>query len=245
VLRRIIRRAIRYIWKLGALQADGLFWRMVEPLVEMMGGAYPELAAKRSFVEQALKAEEAAFAQTLDAGMQRLENALNASGGRIDGEQLFQFHDTYGCPPDLILDVLRERGAEPAPDAVAQYERLMEQQRERAARRQQVRRQRRPASGAGRLAVADVLPRLRHAGCGRLHGGCDPPRGQAGAERRRWRGSRRAARQDAFLRRVRRPGRRHRRAVERRPACASRCATPVKLSAIFHGHVGAHRIRRS
>src|SRR6188508_1350116 len=132
VLRRIIRRAIRYIWKLGALQADGLFWRMVEPLVEMMGGAYPELAAKRGFVEQALKAEEAAFAQTLDAGMQRLENALGASGGRIDGEQLFQLHDTYGCPPDLILDVLRERGAEPAPDAVAQYERLMEQQRERA-----------------------------------------------------------------------------------------------------------------
>src|SRR5207342_1965954 len=132
VLRRIIRRAIRYIWKLGALQAEGLFWRMVEPLVEMMGGAYPELAAKRSFVEQALKAEEAAFATTLDAGMQRLESVLNASGGRIDGEQLFQFHDTYGCPPDLILDVLRERGAAPAPDAVAQYERLMEQQRERA-----------------------------------------------------------------------------------------------------------------
>jgi 23S rRNA (cytidine1920-2'-O)/16S rRNA (cytidine1409-2'-O)-methyltransferase len=45
--------------------------------------------------------------------MQRLENALGASGGRIDGEQLFQLHDTYGCPPDLILDVLRERGAEP------------------------------------------------------------------------------------------------------------------------------------
>ncbi|MEO8161640.1 MAG: alanine--tRNA ligase, partial [Arenimonas sp.] len=132
VLRRIIRRAIRYIWKLGALQSDGLFWRMVEPLVEMMGGAYPELAAKRSFIEQALKAEESAFAQTLDAGMQRLETALNANTGPINGEQLFQFHDTYGCPPDLILDVLRERGAEPAPDAVAQYERLMEQQRERA-----------------------------------------------------------------------------------------------------------------
>src|SRR3982751_2631201 len=64
VLRRIIRRAIRYIWKLGALQADGLFWRMVEPLCEMMGQAYPELVAKRSFVEQSLRAEEAAFAQT-------------------------------------------------------------------------------------------------------------------------------------------------------------------------------------
>ena len=73
VLRRIIRRAIRYFWKLGALQADGQFWRMVQPLVEMMGDAYPELVAKRTLIEQALRAEEAAFAQTLDAGMTRLE----------------------------------------------------------------------------------------------------------------------------------------------------------------------------
>jgi alanyl-tRNA synthetase len=133
VLRRIIRRAIRYIWKLGALKPEGLFWRMVEPLCDMMGEAYPELVAKRSFVEQSLKAEEAAFAQTLDAGMQRLDAALAAGGGRLDGEQLFQLHDTYGCPPDLVIDVLREKeGAQLAPDATAQYERLMEQQRERA-----------------------------------------------------------------------------------------------------------------
>jgi alanyl-tRNA synthetase len=133
VLRRIIRRAIRYIWKLDALQPEGLFWRMVEPLCDMMGGAYPELLAKLSFVEQSLKAEEAAFAQTLDAGMQRLDAALAQNGGRLDGEQLFQLHDTYGCPPDLVIDVLREKdGAQLAPDATAQYERLMEQQRERA-----------------------------------------------------------------------------------------------------------------
>jgi len=132
VLRRIIRRAIRYFWKLGPLQADGQFWRMLQPLIEMMGGAYPELIAKRTLIEQALRAEEAAFAQTLDAGMTRLENALAASGGTIDGEQLFQFHDTYGCPPDLILDILRERGLSPAAGALEQYEQLMEQQRERA-----------------------------------------------------------------------------------------------------------------
>ena len=132
VLRRIIRRAIRYFWKLGPLQADGQFWRMLKPLAEMMGDAYPELRSKASLIEQALRAEEAAFAQTLDAGMNRLENALAASGGSIDGEQLFQFHDTYGCPPDLILDILRERGLSPASGAVAQYESLMEQQRDRA-----------------------------------------------------------------------------------------------------------------
>ena len=132
VLRRIIRRAIRYFWKLGPLQADGQFWRMLQPLIDMMGGAYPELAAKRGLIEQALKAEEAAFAQTLDAGMTRLDSALSTGGGTIDGEQLFQLHDTYGCPPDLILDILRERELSPAAGALEQYEQLMEQQRDRA-----------------------------------------------------------------------------------------------------------------
>ena len=151
VLRRIIRRAIRYIWKLGALQADGLFWRMVQPLVEAMGEAYPELVAKRALIEQALKAEEAAFAQTLDAGMMRLETMLaaagKAAGGKasIDGDQLFLLHDTYGCPPDLILDILRERGLSPAEGAQSDYERLMQGQRERA-------------RGASKFAVATGLP---------------------------------------------------------------------------------------
>ncbi|HJW47319.1 MAG TPA: alanine--tRNA ligase [Lysobacter sp.] len=132
VLRRIIRRAVRHFWKLGALTAEGSFWRMVSPLVEVMGDAYPELMQRRELVERALKAEEAAFAQTLDAGMQRLEGYLAQSGGNIDGEQLFQLHDTYGCPPDLIADILREKGTELLPAAMADYERLMEQQRDRA-----------------------------------------------------------------------------------------------------------------
>ncbi len=94
------------------LSAEGSFWRMVAPLVEVMGEAYPELMQRRELVEHALKAEEAAFAQTLDAGMQRLDGYLAQSGGNIDGEQLFQLHDTYGCPPDLIADILREKGTE-------------------------------------------------------------------------------------------------------------------------------------
>ncbi|MBY4596763.1 alanine--tRNA ligase [bacterium BD-1] len=135
VLRRIIRRAIRHFWKLDGLSADGKFWRMVQPLVEVMGEAYPELVAKQKLVEQALKAEEAAFAQTLDAGMARLHDYLAASGNRIRGEQLFQLHDTYGCPPDLIADLLREnadKGWALADGALAEYEALMDQQRERA-----------------------------------------------------------------------------------------------------------------
>ncbi|GAB3376289.1 alanine--tRNA ligase [Lysobacter rhizosphaerae] len=132
VLRRIIRRAVRHFWKLGALSTQGSFWWMVAPLIDVMGDAYPELVQKRELVERALKAEEAAFSQTLDAGMQRLESYLAQSNGVIDGEQLFQLHDTYGCPPDLVADILREKGTELSPAAMADYERLMEQQRERA-----------------------------------------------------------------------------------------------------------------
>ncbi len=132
VLRRIIRRAIRHLWKLGALSAEGNFWRMAQPLIEAMGEAYPELIEKRALIERALKAEEAAFAQTLDAGMVRLEAYLVHNNGSIDGEQLFLLHDTYGCPPDLIADILREKGCELPPAVMADYERLMEEQRDRA-----------------------------------------------------------------------------------------------------------------
>jgi alanyl-tRNA synthetase len=146
VLRRIVRRAVRHAWKLGGLRADGSFWKMVAPLVEVMGDAYPELAAKRVLVERALQAEEAAFAQTLDAGMTRLDGYLERGKGRIDGEQLFQLHDTYGCPPDLVADVIRERpGAELEPSAMEDYERLMAQQRERA-------------RGAGKFGGGATLP---------------------------------------------------------------------------------------
>jgi alanyl-tRNA synthetase len=131
VLRRIIRRAIRHLWKLGALSAEGNFWRMLQPLIDVMGEAYPELVGQRTLIERALKAEEAAFAQTLDAGMVRLEGYLQ-NNGSIDGEQLFQLHDTYGCPPDLIADILREKGSELPPEVMVDYERLMEEQRERA-----------------------------------------------------------------------------------------------------------------
>ena len=148
VLRRIIRRAIRHVWKLDGLKPDGLFWRMVEPLAEVMGEAYPELRARRALIEQALRAEEATFAQTLDAGMARLQDYLAASDNVIGGEPLFQLHDTYGCPPDLIADLLREnadKGWRLADDALAVYETQMKQQRDRS-------------RSAGKFAGATALP---------------------------------------------------------------------------------------
>jgi alanyl-tRNA synthetase len=139
VLRRIIRRAVRHLWKLHALDSQGNFWRMVQPLIDVMGEAYSELVEKRELIERALKAEEAAFSQTLDAGMMRLEGYLHQNKPQqpgdivVTGEQLFLLHDTYGCSPDLILDILRERTLpDVSADVTAEYERLMEEQRNRA-----------------------------------------------------------------------------------------------------------------
>ncbi len=131
VLRRIIRRAVRHFYKLCGISWDGYFWRMVGPLVNEMSRAYPQLKAKQAFVEQVLRAEEKAFVQTLDSGMMRLESFLTQSKGRLSGENLFLLHDTYGFPPDLIADVVREKGVSIPPDAFARYGQLMEKQRER------------------------------------------------------------------------------------------------------------------
>ena len=135
VLRRIIRRAVRHFWKLGITRADGLFWKMHQPLIDAMGASYPELVQKRSLIEQALKSEESAFDQTLDAGMMKVQEYLHSSNGIISGDQLFTLHDTYGCPPDLIADLCREnedKGWHLAADAMSRYDVLMNEQRERA-----------------------------------------------------------------------------------------------------------------
>src|SRR5690606_28815117 len=128
------RRALRHVWKLDGLHADGRLSRIVWPPVEPNGQADQELAAREVLARPTLVAEEAAFAQTLEAGMARLQEYLAASGNRTGGEQLFQSHDTYGCPPDLIADLVREnadKGWALAGGALAAYEAHMERQRER------------------------------------------------------------------------------------------------------------------
>ncbi len=108
VLRRIIRRAIRHGKKLGT---DELFFhKLVAPLVDEMGGAYPELARAQAHVEKVLAKEEARFAETLDQGMEILEAAIrNLDGNEIPGDIVFKLYDTYGFPVDLTADVARER----------------------------------------------------------------------------------------------------------------------------------------
>ena len=127
VLRRIIRRAVRHGYKLGQKQA--FFHKLVADLVKEMGDAYPELREKQTQIEDALKAEETRFAQTLETGMVLLENALSGSLKRLDGEIIFKLYDTYGFPYDLTADICRERELEMDEDG---FNKAMDEQRARA-----------------------------------------------------------------------------------------------------------------
>lgn len=127
VLRRIIRRAVRHGYKLGQKQA--FFYKLVPDLVKEMGDAYPELREKQTQIEEALKAEETRFAQTLETGMVLLENALSGSLKRLDGEIIFKLYDTYGFPYDLTADICREREVEMDEDG---FNKAMDEQRARA-----------------------------------------------------------------------------------------------------------------
>ncbi|MEW6611458.1 MAG: alanine--tRNA ligase [Pseudomonadota bacterium] len=109
VLRRIIRRAIRHGHKLGL--RDTFFYRLVAPLCEHMGEAYPELVAARQDVERVLTLEEERFNETLELGLKHLDDVIAQMGGTIiPGDAVFKLYDTYGFPVDLTADIARERG---------------------------------------------------------------------------------------------------------------------------------------
>ncbi|MEK7844168.1 MAG: alanine--tRNA ligase, partial [Pseudomonadota bacterium] len=108
VLRRIIRRAIRHGYRLG--QKQPFFYQLVEDLSQVMGQAYPELVAAKARVAAILQQEEERFAETLEHGMQVLENALSRNIKVLDGETAFRLYDTFGFPLDLTADIGRERG---------------------------------------------------------------------------------------------------------------------------------------
>jgi len=108
VLRRIIRRAVRHGNKLGA--TGSFFHKMLQPLIEAMGAAYPELAANQARIEAQLLKEEEQFAKTLEQGLKLLEGELaQLKGSVIPGETVFKLYDTYGFPTDLTADIARER----------------------------------------------------------------------------------------------------------------------------------------
>lgn len=128
VLRRIIRRAVRHGNMLGAKET--FFYKLVGPLIEVMGSAGEELKRQQAQVEQVLKTEEEQFARTLERGLALLDEELaKLQGDTLDGETAFRLYDTYGFPVDLTADVCRERDIKVDE---AGFETAMEEQRRRA-----------------------------------------------------------------------------------------------------------------
>jgi alanyl-tRNA synthetase len=133
VLRFLIRRAIRNGRLLG--YPDGFFSELVPAAVKSLEPGYPELRESAARITTALRQEEQTFDRTLERGMTMLERVIDEATQRpgrvIGGEEAFLLHDTFGFPLELTREIAGERGA--VVDAVA-FDRLMEEQRERARR---------------------------------------------------------------------------------------------------------------
>ena len=111
VLRRIMRRAIRHGYKLGAKQP--FLHLLVEPLVKEMKSAFPMLASSQKHIEEIIHNEEKKFLETLDKGIEILEKEISRMGSKvIPGDIVFKLHDTFGFPFDLTADIAREQDLE-------------------------------------------------------------------------------------------------------------------------------------
>ncbi|MFN5192693.1 MAG: alanine--tRNA ligase, partial [Burkholderiales bacterium] len=139
VLRRIARRAMRHGYKLG--QKKPFFYKLVDDLAEVMGGAFPEIAEHKERVKAVLRQEEERFGETLENGMSILDAALTTNPKRLDGETAFKLYDTFGFPIDLTADIGRERGFEVD---MAGFDKAMAAQQERS-------------RGAGKFAAKEKL----------------------------------------------------------------------------------------
>ena len=133
VLRRILRRAVRYGRTLDL--HEPFFYKLVQVLVDKMGNVFPELAKKQKHIEDVIRIEEEAFNKTLDRGIGLFEEEAvqKGEGETLDGDFVFKLYDTYGFPLDLTELMARERKL--GVDGVG-FERNMEEQRERARKAQ-------------------------------------------------------------------------------------------------------------
>ncbi len=167
--------------------ASDFFWKMVAPLVEEMGAAYPELAAKRATVEQALRAEEQRFGETLEQGMKVFEEVAKkspASGFRARMRSV-------STTPTAFRSISRPTSRASAGSTVdmAGFEAAMNAQRERARAASQFESKGELAGRAREHAAADEVPRLRHARRRKLQAARDRARRTRGRVARRRRGS--------------------------------------------------------
>ena len=113
VIRRILRRAVRYAYTfLG--QREAFLYRLVDTLIDSMGEAYPEIARQRDLIMKVTKEEEDSFLRTLENGIKMLESAIAEARKQgkteISGKEAFVLYDTYGFPLDLTQLILKENG---------------------------------------------------------------------------------------------------------------------------------------
>ena len=131
VLRRILRRALRYGRNLGIDRP--FLYEGVDVVIEKMKNAYPELVPNRNYIKKITKSEEEKFIKTLRRSMdilyQIIENAKKENRKTLTGEEAFKLYDTYGFPIDLLQDVLRDEGMN---FDIKGFEELLNQQKERA-----------------------------------------------------------------------------------------------------------------
>ena len=132
VIRRILRRAVRYVYTF-LNQKEATLHKLVDTLVEQMGDAYPELKAQKDLIKKVIKEEEESFLRTLDNGMKlldsRIKKARSEGKSVLDGEDAFVLYDTYGFPLDLTELILRENGMTVDHEA---FDKNMKAQKERA-----------------------------------------------------------------------------------------------------------------
>ena len=110
VLRRVMRRAIRYGVKLGL--SKPFLYKSADRVVSMMGADYPELIERRAFIQEVIRGEEERFSETLDKGLALLDRELEQRPRVLHGDVVFKLHDTFGFPTDLTELIAAERGVE-------------------------------------------------------------------------------------------------------------------------------------
>ena len=126
VLRRVMRRAIRYGVKVGL--TEPFLYKVVDVLIDTMGNHYSELKQRADFIREVVKGEEERFRETLDKGLSLLDQAMAdlETGGQLPGDVAFKLHDTFGFPLDLTRLIADERGYTVDSDG---YATAMEEQR--------------------------------------------------------------------------------------------------------------------
>jgi alanyl-tRNA synthetase len=131
VLRRILRRAIRYGRSLNL--TEPFLYKVVESVFEMMREGYPELAEEAPFITNVCKNEEIRFFETLDNGLKLLEETLRKMEAQslsvVPGDVIFKLYDTYGFPVDIVSDIVREKNLD---IDMAGFEQAMAQRREQS-----------------------------------------------------------------------------------------------------------------